>query len=145
MGNVDCVQVPKALLMLLVAVGLVVVRMLMTVTCAAAWHRAVHCSEEEIHARHEQKREYCERCPMIIKMIEDEEKLRVRLLEMEKEKLRLLYEAQNWAAISRIEQGAFYHFLTAERNDDRCDQTPRPLPHPAPVVARSICCFVAMT
>ncbi len=75
--------------------------------------------EEEVHARHEANREYCERCPMIIKMIEDEEKLRIRLLDLEKEKLRLLYESQNWAAISRIEQGSFHHFLNSERNDDR--------------------------
>jgi hypothetical protein len=31
----------------------------------------------------------------------------------------MLYETQNWAVISRIEQGSFHHFLNSERNDDR--------------------------
>ncbi len=39
--------------------------------------------DEELHRVHEARREYCENCPMIRKMVEDEEKLRVRLLALE--------------------------------------------------------------
>ncbi len=78
------------------------------------------CREEELHAIHEAKREYCSNCPMIRKMVDDEEKLRVRLLALQQEKIRILVETKNWAAISRIEQGAFYNFLkNPEHNDDR--------------------------
>ncbi len=77
------------------------------------------CSEEEIHARHQARREYCDRCPMIVKMIEDENKLRIRLQELEQEKFRALFASNNWSAINKVAQSAFHNFLKADRNDDR--------------------------